>query len=159
MAKEKTAKQVRLVLGLLFALFLLVNAVFHTLAIIAGLNGKGPPFVLPEDISPALRLILFIIGIGVSWLLARMLFKYLIDGRVSVGDSTNTAYILLFYLLLTFATFSFLGVIGWFWLPVLFLVLLLYSIFTLWKLIGGPLTAGVVALTFVAIIGTWFMAS
>jgi hypothetical protein len=159
MAKAKTAKQVRLVLGLIFALFLLVNGVFHTLAVMAGLGGETPLSLLPEDVSPAVRLILFVIGIGVSWLLARMLFKFLVNEEVLVGDSTNTAYILLFYLVLTFSMVSFVSVLGWFWLPVLFLVLLIYSVFTLWKLIGGLLTAGAVALTFIAMIGTWVLAS
>jgi hypothetical protein len=156
MAKQRSPKKVKLVVGLLFTLFLVINAIFHTVAVHAWMNDKNPVFPPLEDISPAVRILLFLVGIGVSWLLARMLYRFLIKGEVTVGDSVNTSYILLFYLGLTFATFSFLGVMAWFWLPLLFLVLLIYSIFTLWSLIGGLFTIGAVVLTFFAIIGTWF---
>lgn len=157
MAKPRIPKKARVTLGLLFAVFLLINSIFLVLEAAAGLTGEGGFRFLSADVSVAARLLLFVIGIGTSWLLARMLYKFLIKGKITVSDSVNTAYILLFYLLLTFATFSFLGAIGWFWLPLLFLVLLIYTVFTLWRLIGALFTIGVVVLTFLAMIGTWFV--
>lgn len=157
MAKAKAAKNIRLILGFLFLIFLIINAVFHTLAVIAGMKGQDPIRLMPEDISPGVRLLIFLIGIGLSWILARMLFKFLISGKVQVGDSTNIAYVLLGYLLLTFATFSFFSVIGWFWLPVLFFILLIYSLLALWKIIGGAFTSCAFALTLVVIICTWYV--
>lgn len=160
MAKAKAAKNIRLLLGILFLTFLLFNAVFQTLAVIAELHQKEPVRIFfSEDTSPGIRLLLFFIGIGASWLLSRMLFKLLIKGNVRVGDSTDTAYVLGVYLLLTFATACFISVISWFWLPVLFLVLLIYSVLALWKLVGGPFTGGAVALTFITIICIWYVAS
>jgi len=160
MGTQKTGQSVRNILAMLFTIFLLINAILQTLAVIGGLRHTSlliTPF--NEDSSPAIRLILFLVGFGISWVLARMLFQYMIKGKLSVGDSTHTAYVLLLYLMLIFASFCFLNVIGWLWLPLLFLILFLYTIFTLWSLVGGAKTALVCAATLVVILFTILLAS
>jgi hypothetical protein len=158
MATVRTAQNVRTTLAVLFTLFLLINAIFQTLAVVAGLRQTQLLLtVFNEDTSPSIRLIVFLIGCGVSWLLARTLYKFMLKGRVAVGDSTNTAFVLFFYFLLIFATLAFLNVITWFWLPVLFLILLVYTIFTLWSLVGGALTALAGVITLMAIIFTFLV--
>src|SRR5712692_5649077 len=99
MATKAKAKQVRLFLGLFFALFLVVNAILSTIGTVAGLRGAQSFALLPSETSPAVRLVIFVIGVGLSWLIGRMLYKSLINGEIPVGESTNTAYIMLFYLL------------------------------------------------------------
>ncbi len=158
MARPKTATGVRLTLGFFFLLFLLFNAIFQTLAVIAGLNHQEPIRLLPEDLSPGVRLLIFLIGIVVSWLLGRTLFKSLIHARVEVSDSTNIAYVLLFYLLLVMATFAFFSVVGWFWLPALFLILLIYSLVALWRVIGGVVAGCALALMLIVVACTYYVA-
>src|SRR6266498_5344236 len=150
-------KRVRLFLGLFFALFLIVNAILSTIGVVAGLRGMQPLNLLPAETSPAVRLLIFVVGVGLSWLIGRMLYKSLINGEVAVGESTNTAYIMLFYLLLVFAAFCFIGVLNWFILPILFAILLIFSVFALWRLLGGGFTLGSVASAFVAAFVTFYL--
>lgn len=160
MAPARSAGNVRNTIAIMFTIFLLINAVAQTVAVIGGLR-QTSMIVTPfnEDTPPALRLILFLIGMGLSWILARILYKFMVRGKISVDESTNTSYVLMFYFLLLFATLSFLNVINWFWLPVLFLVLLVYTIFTLWSLVGGLKAAVAGVVTLMAIIFTLLLVS
>lgn len=157
MAQKRNPKQVRLVIGLIFALFLMINAVLNTVAVVAGLKSSDPLIALPGDSSPAVRLVLFVIGAGLSWLLGRMLYGFLISGEIPVAESVNYAYILLFYFLLIFAALAFLGVLSWMFLFILFLVLLLFSVFTLWRLLGGVFTVGSVLAASIAAAVTFYL--
>lgn len=159
MATKQKTQHVRLLLGIFFALFLIVNAILNTLAVVAGVRGAEPLTLMPSDTSPAVRLLIFVIGIVLSWLVGRTLYKFLINGELPVGDSTNTSYVMLFYLLMMFAGLSFLGILNWFLLPFLFLVLLVFSVFTLWRLIGLGYTFGSVVAAFAAAFITFYLIS
>jgi hypothetical protein len=159
MAETKNLKHVHLVLGLIFAFFLILNAIFDTIAFVAKSNEGQASVGLPADTSPAVRLLMFLIGAVVSWLLGGMLYRFLIKGTIPVSESTNTACVLVFYFVLTFATFAFLGVLAWFWLPLLFLVLLIFSVITLWGLLGGVFTTGAVVGAFAAAFVTFYLLS
>lgn len=153
MAAYKTGieAQVQWTLAILFGLFMIANGIFHALAVLAGLNGQVPALLLPEETAPAVRLLIWVIGFILSWYLARILYMFLLRRDVSVGDSTNMAYGLLFYLTLTASTFSFFGIVSWFWLPLLFLILLIYTIFGLWSLVGGLITLATVGVSLLVI--------
>lgn len=160
MAATQTAQSARIKLAVLFTLFLLINAVLQTLAVIGGVR-NAPVLVTPfnEESSQAVRLLLFLLGGAISWLLARMLYKSMVKAQLAVGDSTNASFVFLFFLLLIFATIAFLNAIGWFWLPALFLILLIYSAFILWSLTGVAWTAAVMSAALTAIIFTFLIAS
>jgi hypothetical protein len=160
MAAPRAAQNVRTTLAVLFTVFLLVNATLQTLAVIGGVRNArllSTPF--SEDTSLAVRLLLFLLGVGISWLLARTLYKFMVRGQLAVGDSTNASFVLLFYLLLIFATLAFLNAIGWFWLPALFLILLAYSAFILWSLAGAAWAAVAMFMALTAIIFTFLIVS
>jgi hypothetical protein len=157
--RAKAARIVQLKLALLFLTLLTVAAFFQTLAIIAGLQDRPPLTIIPEDTSPGLRLVMFLVGVGLSWVLSRQLFKMMVEGQIHVSDSTNTSYVLLFYLVLIVASIFLLSVIGWFWLPVLFLFLLIYSVLTLWKLVGALFTLAAIAAALIIMACTWFVFS
>src|SRR5215213_11260145 len=97
MAANRTAQNVRYTLAGLFTFFLIANAVFQTLAVIGGLK-SAQLLVTPfnEETSQAVRLLIFLLGFGVSWLLARALYKFMMKGQLAVSDSANAAFVLLF---------------------------------------------------------------
>lgn len=160
MAAPKNAQNVRNTLAVLFTVFLLIHAILQTLAVIGGLKNTQiltTPF--NDESSPAMRLLLFLLGAAVSWFLSRMLYKFMVKGQLTVGDSTNASFVLLFYLLLIFATLAFLNAISWFWLPVFFLILLIYSAFILWSLAGATWMTVSLSLALTTIIFTSLIAS
>jgi len=132
------ASRARWTLATVFTVFLLINVVVLTLAFLAQLRNdpsKLPPH-LGEEVSVGVRLLVIAIGAVFSWFLARMLFKHLVVQDVSPGDSVGPAYSLLSYLLLVLAAYSFLGFGTWLWLPGLFLIVLVWSLISLWSLVG-----------------------
>lgn len=159
MAQKPNPKRVRLVLGLMIATFLIVNAILNVVAIVAGMNEQDPAIGLPPDISPAVRLLVFLMSIGLTWLIGRSLYRFQINGEISVTESTNTARVMVFCFLLLFATLSFLRVWSWFWLPVFFAILLVFSVITLWRLLGGAYTAGTVVCALAAAFVTFYLVS
>ncbi len=138
------AKQVRQRIGLIFALFLVLSAFLSTLAIIGGF--KDDAWVLmPPDTPPIVRLLFFVIGLGFSWFIGRMFYRMLINGEIGVSDSVSIAYALALYLLLMFAGAFFLGVIYWFLLPFMFILLVVFSVLSIWRLLGGLYSFGALA--------------
>jgi len=160
MAAPGTAQSARIKLAVLFTLFLLIHAVLQTLAVIGGLRST-PVLITPfnDESSQAVRLLLFLLGCGISWLLARMLYKSMVKAQLAVGDSANASFVFMFYLLLIFATVAFLNAIGWFWLPAVFFVLLIYSAFILWSLTGAAWATVALSAALTAIIFTFLIAS
>lgn len=157
MTTQEKRKRVKLFIGLSFGLFLIANAILSTIGVVAGLRGVQLFTLLPSETAPAVRLVIFVIGLGLSWLIGRMLYKFLINGEIPLSDSTNTAYIMLFYLLLVFAALSFIGVLNGFILPILFVILLFFSVVTLWRLIGVAVAFGSVAAAFTAAFLTFYL--
>lgn len=156
---ERRASDVRTYVGLLFAAFLTVNAIACVLAVVGGIRTEQAFVPLSSDTSPAVRLLVFVLGLGCSWFVGKMLYRYLIRGEVPVGDSTNIAYVLLFYLLLLFASVAFLGVLYWFLFPFFFLVLLVISVIALWEILGPLFTLGAVALAMLGGFVTFYLLS
>jgi hypothetical protein len=154
---ERKASEVRLYLGMLFATFLTVNAIGSVISVINGLKTEQTFTPLPSDTAPAVRLVVFVIGLAISWFVGRMLFRYLIKGEIPLGDSTNIAYVLLFYLLLLFASVAFLGVLYWFLFPFFFVLLLIISVIALWELLGAGFTIGAVGLALLAGFLTFYL--
>ncbi len=159
MAAQLTPKRVRLAIGLLFAVFLIVNVIIQTMGIVSNLKSGQAFFLLPGDVSMGIRIILFLIGVGISWLLARQIYSFMLKGEISVNESANTAFTVLFCIALTITTFAFLGALAWFWLPVLLLILFMYTMFILWRLLGALKTLFIILLTVVAGVGTFLFTS
>lgn len=159
MPASPRAKRIGILIGFVFLFFILLNAVFHTLAVHAGLYEHGVLHIVPDGTSIAVRLLLFLLGLAISWFGVRLFFQGLIGAEFDVSSSVNAALLLLSLLALTTAMLAFLGFVSWYWLPFLFLVLLLFSVFILWRLIGGAFTVLSVLVTIVAIALTWSLAS
>jgi len=152
------AKQVRLWIGMCFALFLVVSAWLSTLAVIGGLNADAPwGYIIPPDTSPAVRLLFFVIGLGFSWFIGRMFYRWLISGEIGVADSVSIAYALGLYLLLAFAAIVFLGVLHWFLLPFMFLILVVFSVLSIWRLLGGLYSFGALAAAAITSVVTLYL--
>lgn len=152
-------KQVRLWLGLIFTLFLASNAFLSTLAALGGLRTGNPIMLLSADTSPAVRLLMFVIGLAVSWGIGNIIYRLLINGEIRVGESVIIAYVFLGFLLLIFAAIAFLGIFYWFLLPLLFVILLVFSILVLWRLLGGLFTLGAIAAALLVAFVTYYLFS
>jgi hypothetical protein len=150
------AKQVRLWIGLCFALFLMVSACLCTLAVIGGFNSDAW-VPMPPDTAPAIRLLLFVIGLVFSWVIGSMCYRGLIKGEIGVADSVNIAYGLALYLLLIIAAIFFLGVIYWFLLPFMFLILVVFSVLSIWRLLGGVYSFGALAAAAITSVVTLYL--
>lgn len=147
---NKEARRLRLWLGVWFALVLILGAVLTVLSWVTNPDTESAYTLLPDDTSPALRLVLMFFFLALSWFLSRILFKRLIRAEIPVGDATNIAYVCLFYLLLILTASIFLGVFYWFLFPLFFFVLLVLSSIVLWEILGGAFTAGAVAAALIA---------
>jgi len=150
--EKSISTQVAWTLAVLFAVFIIANGILHSLAVLVGLTGRIPRSVLfSEESALAARLLVWAIGLGISFYLARVLYQFLLKRDITVSESSNLVYVLLLYLVLGASTISFLGAISWFWLPLLFLLLLIYTIFSLWSLIGGWATLATVGISLLVI--------
>ena len=132
------------VVAAVFGLFFLLNVALDVLALLAAFKADRAPQVLPPDLGVGVRLLIFVIGLGVSWALGRWLYMQMVDGEFPVEESASAAQVLKFYLLLVFAGLAFLGGFSWIWQGVLLLVLILMTMFGLARLLGTMLTAGVI---------------
>ncbi len=115
--------------------------------------------LLSEDTTTGVRLLVFLIVAAISWFLGRGIYRWLVRADVPVGDSISTVYVFILFLVLTFSTLLFVGFVQWFWFPLVFLILLVFSTMTLSKLLGmaGGVAALVVTIATVGI--TWWMAT
>lgn len=152
------ARQARLLVGMFFALFLVVSAWLTTLAVIGRLNADAAwGNLLPLDTSPAVRLLFFVIGMAFSWLVGRVFYRQMIKGEVWVDDSVSIAFGLTFYLLLIFAAVFFLGVIYWLLLPIAFFILVVFSMLSIWRLLGGLYSFGALAAAAITSVVTLYL--
>jgi hypothetical protein len=132
-----------------FGVFFLLNIVLFVLALLAAIKGGHAQQVLPADTSGGVRILIFVIGLGASWTLGRWLFMRLVESEVPVWESISSAQVMLFYLLLIFAGVAFLGGFSWIWQGVILLVLVLLTLFGLSRVLGLPLTIGLILLALV----------
>jgi hypothetical protein len=91
---------------------------------------------LPEDVGNGTKLGIFLLGAAISWFLGRWLFLQMIEGDLGVDESSMASLVLLFYLLLVFLGLAFLGATSWLWQSILFLVLILLTLFALGRVVG-----------------------
>jgi O-antigen ligase len=159
MAELVERSRARWMLAVMFTAFLLVNVVILTMTFIAGL--RGDPSRLPphmgEEVSLGVRMGLVVVGLLASWFFARMLFQLLVNREDRPSQAVGPSLSLLAYLALLVMAYSFLGFGTWLWLPVLFLFVLVWSMLSLWSLVGfGLMLVGLcVALAGGAL--TWYM--
>jgi len=144
--------KVRTTLALVFIAFLLVNVIFLTMAIVSAWRGNVallPPH-LGEDIAFGVRIGIVLVGGFASWMCARIMFQQLVRQKIDPAEAVGPAWSLVSYLLLLVATISFLGLGSWLWLPLLFLIVTVWSVLTVWSMVGAT---GVVAGLVVALVG------
>jgi hypothetical protein len=144
MIQDAKGNRVKYAVGAIFAGFLILNVVLLTMQAVYSLKDIEPPSILPQDFSIAGRVIIFMIGLFLSWLIARQLYSLMLKGQIHIGESANTSVIMLSYLALTFATLVFVGILSWFWLPFLLLMLLIFTGIAMWRSLGAVVTILVV---------------
>jgi hypothetical protein len=144
------AKSVQLMVAIVFGLFFLMNILLFVLALLVALKGDHAPQVFPADTGTGVRMLIFIIGLGVSWGLGRWLYMQMVEGEIGVDEAANAAQVMLFYLLLIFAGLAFLGALSWIWQGVVLLILVLLTMFGLARILGVPLTLGLIVLVLAA---------
>ena len=140
---------VRNMIGLVFGLFFLMNVVLLILAIWSAFARDGKAMILPVDLSMGVRLIIFAAGAALSWFLGRWLFLQMIEGNLGIDESSNAAFVLLFYILLVFAGVAFIGAWTWLWQAILMMVLILLTLFVLRRVLGLLLAVGIMAVSLV----------
>ena len=132
-----------------FLLLLALNVILCAIAIGMALDGQHPLNVFPEDSPPALRFLLFLVGIGAAWICGRLMLETLVRGEVEVASAVTAAWSIVFYLALFFIFLAFAGTIHWAIMLVLLVMALFYTIPAFWKLVGGTRTGVIVILCLV----------
>jgi hypothetical protein len=127
MPAQQGVKDVRPLVVTVFTIFCLTNIFLLVISLlIAFKNSKLQ--AIPEDIGLGVRVVIFLIGAGLSWALGRWLYMRMVEGNIKVPEAATAALVLLFYLLLTFAGLTFLGGFSWIWQSVFLLVLMLMTL-------------------------------
>jgi hypothetical protein len=142
-----------LFLGGVFTLLLLGDVMLVTAGAVTA-NSDHTFALLPPDTSPAIRLLVFFLGLGLSWWFGRFVLLNLVNSRVPFDTSANVAFTMVFFLLFTFAGLAFLGMLSWVLLAVLLAVLFLVVIAALWSLLGAMWVLGAIVL---ASVGAWLV--
>jgi hypothetical protein len=156
MPTQQGVKDVRPLVVTVFTVFCLANIFLLVISLlIAFKNSKLQP--IPEDIGLGVRVIIFLIGAGLSWALGRWLYMRMVEGNIKVPESATAALVLLFYLLLTFAGLAFLGGFSWIWQSVFLVVLMLMTLLGLSRVIGTKAAIFVLVICIVAGIVLFFL--
>jgi hypothetical protein len=156
MPTQQGVKDVRPLVVTVFTVFCLANIFLLVISLlIAFKNSKLQP--IPEDIGLGVRVIIFLIGAGLSWALGRWLYMRMVEGNIKVPESATAALVLLFYLLLTFAGLAFLGGFSWIWQSVFLVVLMLMTLLGLSRVIGTKAAIFVPVICIVAGIVLFFL--
>ncbi len=145
MANAALQKNVRLTLSTIFGVFFLANVLVFVLSLWAAFGGKA--VLLPEDLSTGVRLVIFVVGAGISWVAGRWLFMQLIHGELGVDESSNAAVLMLGYLLLMFTGIAFISAWSWLWLLILLLVLVLGTMLILRRIVGLPIALTIMTMS------------
>ncbi len=156
MPTQQGVKDVRPLVVTVFTVFCLANIFLLVISLlIAFKNSKLQP--IPEDIGLGVRVVIFLIGAGLSWALGRWLYMRMVEGNIKVPESATAALVLLFYLLLTFAGLAFLGGFSWIWQSVFLVVLMLMTLLGLSRVIGTKAAVFVLVICIVAGIVLFFL--
>jgi hypothetical protein len=156
MPAQQGVKDVKPLVIAVFTVFCLANIFLLVISLlIAFKNSKLQP--IPEDIGLGVRVVIFLIGAGLSWALGRWLYMRMVEGNIKVPESATAALVLLFYLLLTFAGLAFLGGFSWIWQSVFLVVLMLMTLLGLSRVIGTKAAIFVLVICVVAGIVLFFL--
>jgi len=139
MNQTAVRSRARWTLAVVFTVFLALNVAILSMAAIAAFHSdwdRLPPHI-SADTPMGLRLGILAVIIFASWFFARALYRLLVGEEVLPSDSLSPAYGLLSYLVLVGAAYCFLGFGTWLWLPVLFLLVLIWTLLALWSLVGS----------------------
>jgi hypothetical protein len=128
----------RWILMVIFTTFLIVNVVVVCMTALAAIRSGGshlPPH-LDADTPMGVRFAVVLIAGIAAWFFAQMLYKQLVKERVAPADSVSPSMGLLSFLVLIAAAYSFLGFGSWLWLPFLFIIVFIWTLLSLWSLVG-----------------------
>ena len=142
----------RWTLAVVFTVFLLANVVSVSMLFTHHL----PPH-FESDVPIGMRLGLVLLACVIAYVLAQMLYKLLVRETVPASDAAQPAMSLLAYLVLIAATFGFLGLGSWLWLPVLFLLVVIWTVLSLWHLLGWKFMIGILVLAIAVGVLSGFM--
>jgi hypothetical protein len=159
MGNVAVGSQARSTVTVLFTVMLLLNVVFLTLVLIGGRNTRTLPVWagLQDDVPVGWRLALVILGTTAAWFSARSLYKLLVRDGGSPDDSVSTAMSLLSFLVVIMLAYAFLTYAAWMWLPILLLVVLIWSTLAIWGVVGGaPVVTALAVAVGVAML-TWYV--
>ena len=155
---EASSSNPRKSAGVLFFCVLVVSMCLCALAAArSGDDQSAPLRLLPEEVTLAVRLLLFICGAALSWAVGRWLYKFLVRGFVPMAESLSGALAMLFFGLLLFVMIAFIGELPWAVILVLLLMVLAFSIPAFWRLLGGRLAGAILAVAFVVAGATFYL--
>jgi hypothetical protein len=158
MPTQHGTKDVKPLIISVFTIFCLANVFLLTVALLVAFK-KTKVQLVPEDIGLGVRILIFLVGAGLSWAIGRWLYMRMVEGEIKVSESATAALVLLLYLLLTFAGLAFLGGFSWIWQAVFLLVLMLMTLLGLSRVIGTLASVLVLALCLLAGVALFFMMS
>jgi hypothetical protein len=158
MPAQQGVKDVKPLVIAVFTVFCLANIFLLVISLlIAFKNSKLQP--IPEDVGLGVRMLIFLIGAGLSWALGRWLYMRMVEGQVKASESATAALVLLFYLLLTFAGLAFLGGFSWIWQAVFLILLVLMTLLGLSRVIGMRSAIFVLVICLLAGVTLFFLMS
>jgi hypothetical protein len=149
----------RWTLAVIFTAFLALNVAILSMAAIAAFHNdweRLPPHI-SADTPMGLRLVILAIVTLASWFFARSLYRLLVGEDVPPSASLSPAYGLLSYLVLVAAAYCFLGYSTWLWLPILFLLVLVWTVLSLWALVGWRAMVAALCVAAVTVIVIFFV--
>jgi hypothetical protein len=158
MAIQSNAKKVKPLIIAVFTIFCLTNILLLAISLLVAFKNSKLQ-IIPEDAGLGIRMLIFLVGAGLSWALGRWLYMRMVEGEIRVSESATIALVLLFYLLLTFAGLGFLGGFSWIWQLFFLLVLLLMTLLGISRVIGILASVLVIVLCVAAGAALFFLLS
>ncbi|HKV91294.1 MAG TPA: hypothetical protein VJW20_01965 [Candidatus Angelobacter sp.] len=159
MNQTAVKSRARWTLATIFTVFLTLNVAILSMAAIAAFHGdwdRLPPHI-GADTPMGVRLGILAVILLASWFFARALYRLLVGEEVLPSESLSPAYGLLSYLVLVGAAYCFLGYGTWLWLPVFFLLVLIWTLLALWSLVGSRAMLGGLCIALLTVIVIIFL--
>jgi len=158
MSTQQAVKDVKPLIVSVFTIFCLANVMLLVISLLVAFKNSKLQLI-PEDVGLGVRILIFLLGAGLSWALGRWLYMRMVEGAIRVSESASAALVLLFYLLLTFAGLAFLGGFSWIWQTVFLLVLMLMTLLGLSRVIGTLASILVLAVCLLAGVALFLLLS
>ncbi len=146
-AAEPVKSNIRSMISVIFGVFFLANVLLLVMSIWSAFGGGGRAVLLPGDLGMGVKLLIFLVGTAISWFLGRWLFLQMVEGNVGIDESSNAAFVMLFYLMLLFVGIAFMSAWTWLWQAVLLLVLILLTMFILRRVLGFAMALGIMGVS------------